>query len=130
MIKGLLSENIKVVSGLKPDADRLAGTQTSDYFKMSLYKKAMAVLDLGEGASGDTVVTVVGASASSFAKATSLEILALFRNAVCLFSCAINSQNCVSKIFPSHNGPAQSILEPHSGHFSKNLAEIDFAVSL
>ena len=58
----LISEEVHVVSGLKPDADALAGTKTSDYFSMANYGKACAILDVGEGATGTTKVTVQAAT--------------------------------------------------------------------
>lgn len=64
-IKGLLSENIKVVTGIAPLADVNNGDPTSDYFSLGKYGKCMAVLQLGVGATGTAAVTVNSASDSS-----------------------------------------------------------------
>lgn len=65
MIKGLLSEALKIVSGIKPDADRFNGDPVSDYFNMGLYGLALGILDIGVGATGTATITVLaGADAS------------------------------------------------------------------
>ena len=61
----LLSEQLKIFSGLKPASDRFSGVNTVNWFSMSLYDKALGILDVGIGASGTAVVTARAASDSS-----------------------------------------------------------------
>lgn len=58
MFNRLISEVVHIVSGLKPAADALAGTKASDVFSMANYGRACAILEIGEGATGTTKVTV------------------------------------------------------------------------
>lgn len=56
---------MKIVSGIKPVADALAGTVTSDYVSLGKYQKLLALLDIAVGATGTTTLTVQCASDSS-----------------------------------------------------------------
>lgn len=61
-MKGLVSENLKVVSGIAPNADLFNGNPTSDYFSLANYGKCIAVIQLGSGGVGTATVTVNSAS--------------------------------------------------------------------
>lgn len=61
----LFSEQVKVVVGLKADADLLAGTKTSDWVNMGKYPNLCAVLNLGDGTTGVSGITVQAGTDSS-----------------------------------------------------------------
>ncbi len=64
IFKGLMSEFVKIVAGLRPDADALSGTKTSDYVKMALYQKLMGILYLGDATGGTATHTITVQAAS------------------------------------------------------------------
>jgi hypothetical protein len=57
-MKGLVTENVKFVVGLKPDADALAGTKSTDVVSLSKYSRALFALDRGTGSTGTQTITV------------------------------------------------------------------------
>ena len=62
----LLSEEIKIVRGLAPLADRFAGTVTSDVVNMGLYERALFLVERAASTSGTgTQVFTVQASAAN-----------------------------------------------------------------
>ena len=75
----LLSEQLKIFSGLKPSSDRFSSVNTVNWFSMSLYDKALGILDIGIGATGTAVVTVLAASDSS---GTGAEAIAFSRRRI------------------------------------------------
>lgn len=68
----LISESLKVVIGLAPDADRLSGTQTGERVSLAKYSKLCALLVLGAGATGTTAVTVEASSDADGTGATAI----------------------------------------------------------
>jgi len=68
----LLTEELKVFSGLKPAADRFNGVATVNWFSMANYGKALGILDIGVGGTGTTTVTVKAASDSTGSNAEAI----------------------------------------------------------
>lgn len=67
-----LSERLKIVSGLAPDADALAGTKTTDVVNMGLYERIMFVVHRGAGTTGTQVLTVQASAANNGASPTAI----------------------------------------------------------
>lgn len=59
-----LSENVKIVQGLAPDADALAATVTTDAVNMGLCERALFVVSRGTGTTGTQTLTLQASAAA------------------------------------------------------------------
>lgn len=74
MINKLISECLKYVFGIKPVADALAGTKTTDVVNLGLYKKALFALNRGvsTGGLGTQTITVQASALNDGASPTAI----------------------------------------------------------